>query len=889
MTEELELLHYGILRKSGRYPWGSGKNPYQRNRDFLGYVDDLKKQGLSEVEIARGLGLVTGKDISTTQLRALRAIAKNAVRAEQQSQALRLKDKGLSNVAIGNKMGINESSVRALLNPAMRERRDILTNTSEMLRETMKKSPYLDIGPGTHQTLGVGPTVLNTAVAMLREEGYLVYYVKVRQLGTGLDTTRKVLVPPGTPYSEVFRNRDKIGIVSKYSEDRGRSYLGLEPPRQIDSKRVEVRYAEEGGALKDGVIEIRPGVEELSLGHSKYAQVRIGVDGTHYVKGMAVYSDNLPDGVDMVFNTNKKRADIKNKLDALKPIADDPDNPFKSTVRQKHYISKDGKKELSALNILNEEGSWSDWSRTLSSQMLSKQKPDLAKRQLDLSYDIQREQLEEIKSLTNPVVRKKLLQTFADGADSSAVDLKALALPRTANHVILPVPEMKKNEIYAPNYRNGEKVVLIRHPHGGIFEIPELTVNNKQPQAKKLLGGAKDAVGIHPKTAEILSGADFDGDTVLVIPNNGRTVKTSKPLEGLKNFDPKTSYPGYPGMKKMQNTQTEMGVISNLITDMTIKGASTSEIASAVRHSMVVIDAEKHGLNYKQSYADNNIAQLKERYQNSRKGGASTLISRASAPLHVPHRKPRSVLDGGPIDKATGEKRYTPTGESYVHPKTGKLTVRTVKTTRMAEAKDAYSLVSSPSGTPIEFVYADHANRMKALANEARKEYLSTPSHKYSPSARKAYSQEVAALRARMNEASKRAPLERKAQALANAVVAAKRQANPDLDYKDVKKLGHQALTESRARLGLKKREFPISPKEWEAIQAGAISNNFLTDILNLADLDQIKKYAMPRTSQGMTAAKVARARSMLASGYTQAEVADALGVSTSTLYKALG
>ena len=58
---------------------------------------------------------------------------------------------------------------------------------------------------------------------------------------------------------------------------------------------------------KDGVIEIRSGVDDLSLGDSHYAQVRILVDGNTYLKGMAVYSDDLPDGVDVMFNTNKKK------------------------------------------------------------------------------------------------------------------------------------------------------------------------------------------------------------------------------------------------------------------------------------------------------------------------------------------------------------------------------------------------------------------------------------------------------------------------------------------------------------------------------------------------------------------------------------------------------
>ena len=74
-----------------------------------------------------------------------------------------------------------------------------------------------------------------------------------------------------------------------------------------------VRYADDVGSdgvkgiEKDGVIELRRGVEDLDLNGNRYAQVRILVDGTHYLKGMAVYSDDMPDGVDVVFNTNKKK------------------------------------------------------------------------------------------------------------------------------------------------------------------------------------------------------------------------------------------------------------------------------------------------------------------------------------------------------------------------------------------------------------------------------------------------------------------------------------------------------------------------------------------------------------------------------------------------------
>ncbi|MCX7817560.1 MAG: hypothetical protein N2317_08665 [Syntrophales bacterium] len=864
-----EIKHYGTPRHSGRYPWGSGDDPQQRNKSFLGQVDELKKKGLSEVDIAKGFGM------TTSQLRAKKSIAKAEQRKADVAEALRLKDKGYSNVEIGKRMNINESSVRALLNPALNERSEITDSTANMLKESVDKKGYIDIGAGVEKHIGVSRTKLKTSIAMLQEEGYTVHYIPVEQLGTGKNTTIMVLVKPDTTYSEVYKNKDKIRMITDYSEDGGRSFLGLEPIRSVDSKRVQIRYHEDGGSEKDGVIELRRGVEDISLGNSKYAQVRIGVDGTHYLKGMAMYSDDLPKGVDIIYNTNKPAGTPKEKV--FKEMKDDPDNPFGATVRQKHYIDSAGKKQLSSLNIVNEEGDWGKWSKTLSSQMLSKQSPSLAKKQLGLAYDLKKEEFDEIMTLTNPAVKKRLLDSFADDCDSSAVHLKSAALPRQGSHVILPFTTMKETEIYAPNYRDGEQVVLIRYPHGGIFEIPQLTVNNKHPEANRVMRNATDAVGINSKVAERLSGADFDGDTVLVIPNNQGLIKTAPRLKALIDFDPKIAYPAYEGMSRISSRtkQMKMGDVSNLITDMTIKGATPDELARAVRHSMVVIDSEKHNLNYKQSYIDHGIADLKKKYQGSDRSGAATLISKASAEVRIGLRKEKT-------DPETGKKVYEYTNETYTGKK-GKPVLRTVSSTKMAETDNAFTL---SSGTPMETVYASHANKLKALANQARKVSINTDYAPYSPSAKKVYEPEVSSLIAKLNVALKNKPLERQAQLLANAVVAAKKANNPDMDAADLKKIKGQALAEARSRTNAKKQRIDITDREWEAIQAGAISANTLSQILNNTDLDKVKQLATPRTSTSLTAAKKAKAKLMLSSGYTQAEVADALGISTNTVAK---
>ena len=877
MTDE--LYHYGIKRRSGRYPWGSGAKKSRNASDFLSTVDVLEKDGFNEKQIAEYFGL------QTKQLSAYKSNAHNEVRAAKAVMALRLKDKGYSNSEIGRRMGINESSVRSLLDPAISMRKNASTNTAEMLEKEIASKKYIDVGGGVENQIGVSRNTLDNAVEQLRAKGYTYHYLKVEQLGTGKFTSIKVLAAPDVTYKEVKDNQSKVTSPGFYSEDLGQTVVGIKPPSSISSKRILVNYGDQGGSDKDGVIELRRGVKDLDLGAARYAQVRVAVDGTHYLKGMAMYSDDIPKGYDVIFNTNKNSSTPK--MDVFKKMKDDPENPFGATIRQKTYIGKDGKEHLSALNIVNEEGDWNTWKKTLSSQMLSKQSTALAKKQLKLAYDIKKEEFDEICSLKNPVIKKCLLDKFADNCDSSAVHLKAAGLPRQASKVILPFPEMKDSEIYAPSYRNGEKVVLIRYPNGGTFEIPELVVNNKSnKKAKGLIGNAQDAVGINPRVAERLSGADFDGDTVLVIPVGKVKIKTSAPLKGLKNFDPKVAYPGYPGMPKPGekgsgfDKQGKMGDISNLITDMTIKGAPADDIAAAVRHSMVVIDAEKHNLNWRQSYLDNGIANLKAKYQGASNAGASTLISRAKGDKRVPKRK-----DGYKVDPETGRKIFTETGETYE--KNGKQVVRLQKSSKMYETEDAYSL---SSGTAMENTYADHANKLKALANSARKTSLTTKPIPYSPEAKAKYRQEVDSLNAKLNIALKNRPLERKAQLLANERVKLVRQNNPDMDKDDIKKLKNQALTQARLQTGASKkaRLVDITDREWEAIQSGAISTNKLSQIIQNSDLDILKQRSMPRESKGISDAKRARAKMLESNGYTLAEIADSLGVSTSTISKVL-
>jgi DNA-binding NarL/FixJ family response regulator len=890
MNDNDILIHYGTPRHSGRYPWGSGDNPYQHEGWFLSKVDELQKKGLSEKEIAKEL------DMTTTELRARKSNAKSERAVNNYYEAVKLRNKGWSYDAIAQKLGYpNESSVRTLLKRDIESKTKATSNTVDILKKSVSEKGYIDVGLGVESQLGVSQNRLKNAVQKLKDEGYTVETIYIEQLGTGNRTTYKVLAAPGTSWIDIQRNKDKISLPVAYVErETGKTKYGLDPIKNIDHNRILVRYAEDGGTDKDGVIELRRNVPDLDMGSSRYAQVRIGVDGTHYLKGMAMYTDDIPDGYDIIFNTNKTKGtpmlgDKDNSV--LKPMKNDPDNPFGATIKL------GGQK--GALNIVNEEGDWGEWSKTLSSQFLSKQSSSLAKQQLKIVQDERKEELRDILTVTNPVIKKKLLLSFADGCDKDAEDLKAAALPRQATHVILPIPNMKENEIYAPKYKDGEQVVLVRYPHAGIFEIPTLTVNNKQKDAKRLISGASDAVGINAKVAERLSGADFDGDTVLVIPTAGQKIKTSKPLEGLTDFSPTRDYPGgvAMGLPEVGKPKKEggdgfrkgfeMGSVSNLITDMTLAGATDNELTRAVKHSMVVIDAEKHQLDWKKSERDNDIRGLKLKYQGGERAGAATLISQASGEARVNERK-QWYLSKDTIDE-DGNKIYKETGRTYTD-KNGKVQKYQTVTTRMAEAKDAFEL---SSGSLMESIYAKHANILKFLANEARKEAVKCAPLKKSQSAADIYANEVASIRQKLTVIRQNKPLERQAQLKANIRYFAKqREAKADgkeLSNDDKKKIRNQLLNEARLEVGSiskRQREMVLTDKEWEAINAGAFSGHELSQVIDNMDLDEVKQRATPRTDNSLSSSKVSRINNMYNMGYTQAEIAERIGVSASTVEK---
>lgn len=908
ITSESNILeHYGTKRHSGRYPWGSGDNPYQHSGDFLSRVKELKKKGLSEKDILETINksLPDEYKMGLTEFRVAQRTATHERQALEYDKIRALKEDGLGWKEIGDKLGMSESSVRSKYNGNISKKEQRAVNIANTLKAEVDKKGIIDISEGANSVLGITQTELDEAAYKLEAEyGYKRYGVGIKQpTNPRQQTNITVLAKPEFDQKYAYQHQDQIDSLGDYhSDDGGETFTKLQRPSSLDSSRVAIRYGDEGGLDKDGVMEIRRGVPDLDLGKSHYAQVRILVDGDHYLKGMAVYSDDLPDGVDVMFNTNKPSGTPKMKV--LKEAKADPDNPFGAAIKangQSMYIGEDGKEHLSPINKLKEEGDWDTMSRNVSSQFLSKQPKKLIENQLNLTVADYKAQYDEIMRYDNPTVKKKLLNDFADTVEGTSMTLKASAFPGQSTKVILPINKIKETEAYCPTYENGTRLALIRYPHAGTFEIPIVTVNNKNVSGKRNLGAIQDAIGINAKVAERLSGADFDGDTVMAIPVTDKVnIKSTRALKALEGFDPKTAYavpegnPNNVRLMKKEEKQREMGVISNLITDMTLRGADEDELARAVKHSMVVIDAEKHKLDYKRSERENGIPELKQKWQirvdeegNTKYGGASTLLSRRKQTVRVPERR-GSVR----IDKETGEYIYKESGRTFTDPKSGKKRLAEDTVSLISETKDARTL---SSGTVQENLYADFSNKLKAMAAQARKEAVNMKGLEYSAEAAKKYAPEVASLKAKYANMIANKPKERKAMLIANANIKAKIQEqglNPNIteDKKEIKKISSVEMQRARDSVGASGRRSKVTftDKEWEAVQAGAISDNMLTKFLNSSDSDEIVKRAIPKNATVMTSAKMSKASAMLRSGYSYAEIAKACGVPESTVYSAL-
>lgn len=1024
------LMHEGVGHEdggnSGRYPWGSGDNPYQHQPHALITFDEkMRKLGLSEREIIDAWNgeHVDDKNLqfTTTQYRTALSVYKSRHKQELQKSAQYLHDvehKGPTEIA--KILGLpNESSARSLLEKQHQDNVNKADATADILKKRLEETGgYLMVGKGTEHELGITKNKLDNALFILEQDGYPHYDRRIDQVTdpkSANKTTIRLLCPPGTKYKDVYAP-DALSKINSFmgyeSKNDGKTYevkQSFQYPTSLDSKRLYIKYGddEDSGTPRDGLIEIRPGVEDLSLGNNRYAQVRIMVDNTHYLKGMAVYSDNVPEGYDIVFNSNKSRSKgIYGSLKPLKTLPNsdeiDKENPFGSLIKlgddkttlgnnggQSYYIdSKTGEQKLSLINKTRDEGDWDEWRDALPSQFLAKQPQKLINNQLSLTIKDKQNQYKDILTINNPTVKKKMLLDFADECETDAVDLKAMALPGQKWNVIIPIPSMPDNEVYAPGYQDGTTVALVRYPHEGIFQIPILTVNNKRKEGQKVIGkDTMDAVGINATVAQTLSGADFDGDTVMLIPCNSSSSKikiNSKPIEhyeGLKNFEPSDWYGQDEDSPKVdangvkhyyQNgkeytlitedqKQREMGVASNLIMDMTLQDATEAELARATRYSMTVIDAVKHELNIKQCYVDNDIEQLKRKYQvnfnedgSIHYGGASTLITKAGSETSKPktqgtphidekwdptqnkwvptgkqegklywkpsdnlyypkgsydkenHTRTLKTVDGQTITYDTSNtddyNKYAPvqstdpkTGKVTFYSKDGKLQYVTeyskTKSTKMKETDDAFTLISS-TRTKQEVAYGEYANALKSMANEARKEYMQTPEVSYNPEAKAKYKTEYDSLMNQLKISEKNSPREQQAQVIANMVVQAKKeeafQEGIKLTSKELGKIQQKAITQARLDVGASRYSINVSEKEWEAIQEGAIGSSNLSKILLKADPAQIREYALPHNSKGLSQGQIARIRNLNSNNYTVAQIASIVGVSPSTIYNYL-
>lgn len=944
---EIILKHYGVKRKSGRYPWDPSLH-LPKNYKFIEDRDEMKKRGLSDNEIAKQMGL------STTVYRSKVTIAKEELKQYNMQRISKLQSEGMIIDDIAKTIGTTGQTVRNYLdeiknpNKSARAQRVQTEAVADTLEAAVKRSKYIDVGKGVEIQMGISKEKLKSGLNALVESGeYEVHNLRIAQVTDKNNSTPvKVLTKKGVERSEIYKNMDKVRPVEEFAiNGDARMFQQMERPKSIGWDRVHIRYAipegqkghgtNDDGAMMDGAMFLRPGVKDLNLGKASYAQVRIAVGDTHYLKGMALYGTEemfkgIPKGTDIIFNTNKTAN--KTPQEVLKELKKNPEggapidgpNPFGATVKRQNTlvdakgnpVYKPGVKDrfgnkvpqIGSVNIVNEEGDWGSWSKALSAQFLSKQPTTVVHERLKATMKQVQDEYESIQKVTNPVIKKQLMESFVSDLESKQVHMKAAAPKGFQGHVILPVPDMKENEVYAPNYKNGEKVVLIRYPHGGRFEIPELTVNNNSVARKMISKDSPDAIGIHPKVASKMSGADFDGDTAYVIPNNKGKFKSRDSLKELKNFDP-NMYADKPGTftpitKRYQ--QTLMGVVSNLITDMTLQGAPSNEIARAVKHSMVVIDAEKHKLNYKRSAEENGIDALMKRYMTH-----IDKVKYGDLERYNPKtRRVDKVIDPDKLKKdLTPGKEYTSAStiisrhkQSVItdgyqvevpdpKSKSGgtKMVWRNKKETYLVNMVKDANVFLGPNATKTEHHYADYINELKAFKNKVDSEMSGIKMPARDPKAAKIYAEEVLSMKDKVNQVKINRIKERQAQRMAEVsskAEIARRSEDEVLKKDEISRIKQQALNKARSMVGAERTPVTITDDEWDAVQSNAVSGTLLKELVSFMDDSQLKSLATPRANKQMTEARKSKAKALLANGYTIAQVAEALGVSSSTIGK---
>lgn len=211
------LMHVGVGHlengHSGRYPWGSGENSNQRFSSFSERVKYLRKEGLTETEIAKSMGLN-----SSTELRVLYSEDMHRQKMEEASRAKALAAKGWSTSAIGRELGKNESSIREYLKEDYEAKLSKSQVVANLLKKEVDAKGMIDVGTGVEKELGadVSAEKLNAALYILKNEGYNVFGGRMPQVtNPGQMTTLKVLTTPEHEHKDIF-DYDKVKSVSDY-------------------------------------------------------------------------------------------------------------------------------------------------------------------------------------------------------------------------------------------------------------------------------------------------------------------------------------------------------------------------------------------------------------------------------------------------------------------------------------------------------------------------------------------------------------------------------------------------------------------------------------------------------------------------------------------------
>ena len=216
--------HEGITPHSGRYPYGSGENSFQRDFSWYAEVQKLRRQGLTDDEIRNN------QNMTTTQFRARIANSGQTIKKYYIAKCRELDEKGLNHVQIAKQTGLPESTVRNYLNPnaeASIKKTDYIV---DKLREGVEQYRYIDVGVGIENHLGTTRDKLNKSIARLEDEGYKVIPIKERQVGTGEETTMKVLCEKDVEWKEVMNHKEEIGYLTNISGKKDLDIGPVTPP-----------------------------------------------------------------------------------------------------------------------------------------------------------------------------------------------------------------------------------------------------------------------------------------------------------------------------------------------------------------------------------------------------------------------------------------------------------------------------------------------------------------------------------------------------------------------------------------------------------------------------------------------------------------------------------